>query len=1424
MDDDELPPRARNARRARVDRRADAAEEHLLQDVFPINSMAQQELSEEIDARIFSVPAASATLGWIVPNPDRDQFGPPVLYDREQANPNGRYEYPFQEQMPARNRSWESIKKKTTFFYQAPDNHTFYLRAKESNLGVDNEIWSSVFTNPPRRLPAKFRHFELIDTTGLNRFSAANHLNSTVYFEVDLASRAPRPDFDIPINVYQDSDLDDMLMDSITASTNLIIRQLFGTRQDNDGPFVNLVVVIVALVAEIGLPRIFSEPVVRIVVSYEVHSREADELILLSKTGIFRPDDDESAEERLTDLVRVIFRILNSIRESALVDHYQVNGTHIFHPRLVRIILSEMPMKDGSLYLKPPRGLIMPRGGCLSIAGMPKALIELLGRSVVSHDVHKPGSFFDNNCGIREILMHDIDISNAAARGDLKSVYLMAAELRSLTPGLPPFIKLNPQQVAYAAQNQYPDCDVFIFSLPTPEEPMGNLYSTVDWDDAEANGVECPFFLIYSHGHYFGLRAFSTPERLELFRQVMRKRYCKRCSRYCEEGEARISHDFEVPQLLYPPCARKRKPVAVPPRNEFGASIHEDDDKIISERRILRAVKPQRYFELTPLDHIGFMDLETYRPSDNGYHETYAVGLIVEADWNIEVKNVKLFSSVDDPLVNNAALVHAFVALIAHLSAKGDRYTRKKPYYLYLYNGSGFDNLFILHVLASAMKMHPDNMALKDGRLMTISYLDGSLIIRDLCLFTSNSLKKLCKEFEVTDKLAKGKLDHDSITSLQVVENRWAEIAEYLCKDLTALNMVFLKYRQTCFEIFDLDICSRITRSHLAYDFWIKSLTDGMRAAVTLPDSYDEYMDILRAYCGGRTTPLVKNWKSIDGDKPYADMKDYLIDLDVVSLYPSSMWFSTAISQAFYKKTKRNIPLYFCGDPTFIWQEGDTLFKAFVELFSYFNDIYAPWRSTDEPSMEFWHDHRLLKPMSMGKVGYIVCVDIKAPEDLMMAILPHKNAKGDTAWDLLPHEKQWYVFEEVLDAIYYGYEITKLHCMYRYPTRLALFDTVMELLMRKKAACKRGDPKRTRYKSAANDTYGKSAQKANEEDVRLIYPSELANVMESEYVLSVEPICKEEDVAKLRKYNLNKERWIGDNPDRADEFEDELRDEDLNIAVECFVLKTKPESVLPTKPTYLGCQTTAYSRIHMNFCLHKLGLLTNCTDIKKQVFYTDTDSAIVHSAATLNIPPGLFGDELGQLSDELEGGRIIEFVALAPKTYVVVYKTSDENVWMKVRAKGFPHTKKKLKLDIDPVDLDDTWFNEDGQLITRKISLGKRLYCVERLNGSKLYYNHLSHEIYKDILFRKVKDVTVYFTSMRRCYFGLHDLGHISGIKHSYMHRSLRRAVWWDGEEDDGEFHRKPKQYGPCHRKENPAIPGLTFPLGHFFFKDLEPV
>ena len=98
---------------------------------------------------------------------------------------------------------------------------------------------------------------------------------------------------------------------------------------------------------------------------------------------------------------------------------------------------------------------------------------------------------------------------------------------------------------------------------------------------------------------------------------------------------------------------------------------------------------------------------------------------------------------------------------------------------------------------------------------------------------------------------------------------------------------------------------------------------------------------------------------------------------------------------------------------------------------------------------------------------------------------------------------------------------------------------------------------------------------------------------------------------------------------------------------------------------YLATFTTCWARLKLYSELEKLG---------RRVLYYDTDSVIYVSRPGQYDPP--MGDYLGELTDELKGEHIVEFVSGGPKNYA--YRTNKNKETCKVRGFTLNYTNSQL--------------------------------------------------------------------------------------------------------------------------------------------------
>jgi len=93
----------------------------------------------------------------------------------------------------------------------------------------------------------------------------------------------------------------------------------------------------------------------------------------------------------------------------------------------------------------------------------------------------------------------------------------------------------------------------------------------------------------------------------------------------------------------------------------------------------------------------------------------------------------------------------------------------------------------------------------------------------------------------------------------------------------------------------------------------------------------------------------------------------------------------------------------------------------------------------------------------------------------------------------------------------------------------------------------------------------------------------------------------------------------------------------------------------PTGNIVIAAFTTCWARLKLYELISKVG---------RHCLYYDTDSVIYTDDGSVDVP---LGDYLGELTDELDGDHIVEFVSGGPKNYA--YVTSSGQITCKV--KGF---------------------------------------------------------------------------------------------------------------------------------------------------------
>lgn len=207
--------------------------------------------------------------------------------------------------------------------------------------------------------------------------------------------------------------------------------------------------------------------------------------------------------------------------------------------------------------------------------------------------------------------------------------------------------------------------------------------------------------------------------------------------------------------------------------------------------------------------------------------------------------------------------------------------------YLDAFNGSNFDHHY---VLGEILKKYPDKQFVplfKNGSIIG----GGVENVRffDLCRHTVGSLSKNLQAYGC--KTSKGELDHELSTPWHLTsEERKAQVRAYLKSDVLGLQELYEKIAGAVWDEFGTNLFLYLSTSQLTYRNWLEDV----ESDIFLPTEHEEHV-MRKAIYGGRTQVSKREFISsqykayVDGGVGWDDVHDYLVDMDVVSLYPAAM-------------------------------------------------------------------------------------------------------------------------------------------------------------------------------------------------------------------------------------------------------------------------------------------------------------------------------------------------------------------------------------------------------------------------------------------------------------------------------------------------------------------------------------------------------
>lgn len=216
--------------------------------------------------------------------------------------------------------------------------------------------------------------------------------------------------------------------------------------------------------------------------------------------------------------------------------------------------------------------------------------------------------------------------------------------------------------------------------------------------------------------------------------------------------------------------------------------------------------------------------------------------------------------------------------------------TVKHIKYINAYKGSIFDHYYLIGVAWKDKDLTlNETLLMNNGRILKSEVQGKSLI--DLGNHLTGTLRANLQSAGCA--IQKGDIDHNTTNAWnKMPEELKADVKLYLEKDVLGLCELYNKINEDMYSDEQVNICDFLTTSHSAYTLWAENYLD---QPVYIPTPKDD--DFIRqSVYGGRCYKnknrfisaqyeAVKNGTLNDVE----EVNDYMVYLDVVSLYPTSM-------------------------------------------------------------------------------------------------------------------------------------------------------------------------------------------------------------------------------------------------------------------------------------------------------------------------------------------------------------------------------------------------------------------------------------------------------------------------------------------------------------------------------------------------------
>ena len=558
---------------------------------------------------------------------------------------------------------------------------------------------------------------------------------------------------------------------------------------------------------------------------------------------------------------------------------------------------------------------------------------------------------------------------------------------------------------------------------PTSQRSIG----IIDMDTKITHGEINPNILLkQQNGHY------------EIVEQIEKKTKCEKCLKL---------HSNRVPHTC----------------NSNRLSYVNNKIKKTGDRSLITNVKKEENNTSNQLIHY---DIETYRKMNS---EGVKICTCYIVGYN-EGDEFKYFSGENS--------ISLFVDRILELS-------EHTALYINAFNGANFDH-YALRAEFLRRGIKPQKEIINNGSIIKFEYKNIKLF--DLCKHLTGSLDANLQDFGC--EVQKGTFNHNDERLLNGWEGMSQDLRDdclkYLKGDVMGLKELYEKLNKEIFDKFGYNLTSYISTSSLSFNLWKENING--KHYIKLPTLGQEKA-FRKSVRGGRTYKskhkfISKQYHEFkSGRLEFNEIDDYVIDADVVSLYPTAM--------ANYE--------YPVGDcHTLSFEEG---------------------RNGEKQEMK-------------GVMG-IYYIKYITNKNLQHSIGGRRDEKtGALHWDLKDSEG-WYSSVDIQDMIDNGYKIeistppSGGSAGYYWTEKAYIFKDYINQMFEKKKNSKKGTVSYTLAKLFMNSLYGKMIQRPIYTNTEIIQTnSDYWKFWSKNIITSIDKLGDNWVVSGTSKEEIIKERCI----------------------------------------------------------------------------------------------------------------------------------------------------------------------------------------------------------------------------------------------------------------------------------------------------------